>query len=321
MTNAINEIHGQIREIIMAAMGRAVADEVIPAVPAPAFSIETPADPSHGDFASNAAMISAKAFRLPPRKIAELLTERMDFTGTYVERVEVAGPGFINFFVGRRYFSNVLTGIRSDGADYGKSDYGKGKRVMVEFVSANPTGTMTIGNARGGVLGDAMASILAKAGWQVWREFYVNDAGNQVELFARSVEARYIQLLKGEDAVEFPEDGYHGDDIREIARLFREQFGDEWLDKPEEERIDMSKMAFLPPVVTTSAKDADDTKQDVDDPEMKRIMSKYGGYVDEKELRIEKLVEVMVARGKSLSPDPSSEGEGSGQSEQSEYSE
>ena len=107
---------------------------------------------------------------------------------------------------------------------------------MVEFVSANPTGTMTIGNARGGVLGDAMASILSKAGWQVWREFYVNDAGNQVELFARSVEARYIQLLKGEDAVQFPEDGYHGDDIREIARLFREQFGDGWLDKPEEER-------------------------------------------------------------------------------------
>ena len=164
MTNAINEIHGQIREIIMAAMGRAVADEVIPAGPAPAFTIEIPADPSHGDFATNAAMISAKAFRLPPRKIAELLTERMDFTGTYVERVEVAGPGFINFFVGRRYFSNVLTGIRSDGADYGKSDYGKGKRVMVEFVSANPTGPMHMGNARGGALGDCLAAVLETAG-------------------------------------------------------------------------------------------------------------------------------------------------------------
>ena len=236
MTNAIHDIHGQIREIIMAAMGRAVADEVIPAVPAPAFTIEIPADPSHGDFATNAAMISAKAFRLPPRKIAELLTERMDFTGTYVEHVEVAGPGFINFFVSRRYFSDVLTGIHADGADYGKSDYGQGRRVMVEFVSANPTGPMHIGNSRGGALGDCLAAVLEAAGYDVAREFYVNDAGNQIQKFALSLDIRYQQLFKGEDAAPLPEDSYHGADITELAKEFADIHGDSYLSKSEEER-------------------------------------------------------------------------------------
>ena len=236
MTNAIHQIHTQIKEIIMAAMGRAVADEAVPPVPVPAFTVETPADPSHGDFATNAAMVSARAFRLPPRRIAELLTARMDFTGTYVERVEVAGPGFINFFVSRRYFSDVLLGIRADGADYGRSDSGHGKRVMVEFVSANPTGPMHIGNARGGALGDCLAAVLEAAGYDVSREFYVNDAGNQIQKFALSLDIRYQQLFKGEAAVELPEDSYHGADITELAHAFAGLHGDSYLDKSEEER-------------------------------------------------------------------------------------
>ena len=236
MTNSIQEIHAQIREIIMAAMGRGVADEALPAVPAPAFSIETPADPSFGDFATNAAMVSAKAFRMPPRKIAEVICERMDFTGTLVERAEVAGPGFINFFVSRRYFSEVLLGIHQDGADYGKSDFGKGRRVMVEFVSANPTGPMHIGNSRGGALGDCLAAVLEYAGYDVAREFYVNDAGNQIQKFALSLDVRYQQLFKGEDAVELPEDSYHGADITELAKEFADIHGDSYLEKSEEER-------------------------------------------------------------------------------------
>ena len=236
MTNSIQVIHSQIKEIIMAAMGRGVADEALPAVPAPAFSIETPADPSFGDFATNAAMVSAKAFRMPPRKIAEAICERMDFTGTLIQRAEVAGPGFINFFVSSRYFSEVLLGIHKDGGDYGKSDFGKGKKVMVEFVSANPTGPMHIGNSRGGALGDCLAAVLEYAGYNVEREFYVNDAGNQIQKFALSLDVRYLQLFRGEDAVPLPEDSYHGADITELAKEFADIHGDSFLDKSEEER-------------------------------------------------------------------------------------
>lgn len=217
-------------------MGRAVADEVLAAEPVPAFAIETPSDSSHGDFASNVAMVSAKTFRMPPRKIAEIICERMDFIDTYIERCEVAGPGFINFFVSRRYFSNVLKDIQADGVDYGKSDYGKGERVLVEFVSANPTGPMHMGNARGGALGDCLAAVLQTAGYYVEREFYVNDAGNQIQKFALSLDIRYQQIFKGENAVELPEDSYHGGDIIDLAREFSDIHGDSYINKSEEER-------------------------------------------------------------------------------------
>lgn len=236
MSNPINEINAQIKEIIMAAMGRAVADKALAAEPVPAFVIETPADTSHGDFATNVAMVSAKTFRMPPRKIAEIICERMDFAGTYIERCEVAGPGFINFFVSRRYFSSVLKGIQTDGINYGKSDYGQGERVMVEFVSANPTGPMHMGNARGGALGDCLAAVLQAAGYYVEREFYVNDAGNQIQKFALSLDIRYRQIFMGEDAVELPEDSYHGGDIIDLAKEFAEINGDSYMEKSEEER-------------------------------------------------------------------------------------
>ncbi len=225
-----------LREVILAAMGRAVAAGQLPAVPTPAFSIEVPADRSHGDYSANAAMVSARPFKMSPRKIADILIENIDLAGTYFVRCEAAGPGFLNFYLGDAYYADVLKDIESLGDAYGRSDFGGGKKVMVEFVSANPTGPMHMGNARGGALGDCLASVLDAAGYDVSREFYINDAGNQIEKFAVSLEARYLQLYKGEDAVPFPEDGYHGEDIKERAAQFAKEHGDAFVNVPEKER-------------------------------------------------------------------------------------
>ena len=238
--NLIEAAKTQIDALVRAAYADAAEKGLLPAGAELKGTTEIPRDESHGDYACSYAMGAAKALHMAPRKIAEVLASQMKLEGSWFESVEVAGAGFLNFRLGDAWYGQILKTIETEGADYGSVNEGGGKRVMVEFVSANPTGTMTIGNARGGVLGDAMASILEKAGWQVWREFYVNDAGNQVELFARSVEARYIQLLRGEDAVPFPEDGYHGDDIRDIARRFYELHGEKYLDMdPETRRRDM----------------------------------------------------------------------------------
>ena len=245
MTSMIEAAREQIDALLNKAYAAAAEKGVLPAGAQLNGKIEIPKDTKNGDYACSYAMGSAKAMGLAPRKLAEALTAELDLSGSWFDSVEVAGPGFLNFRLGSAWYAGVLEDIRRQGPAYGQVDEGRGRRMMVEFVSANPTGTMTVGNARGGVLGDAMASILERAGWKVWREFYVNDAGNQVALFARSVEARYIQLIKGEDAVEFPEDGYHGDDIRELARLFREQYGDSWLDRdPEERREEMQKFGI-----------------------------------------------------------------------------
>lgn len=149
---------------------------------------------------------------------------------------EVAGPGFLNFFLSPSFYAAVVAEVLEAGAQYGRSDFGGGKKVMVEFVSANPTGPMHMGNARGGALGDCLASVLDAAGYDVWREFYVNDAGNQIEKFGLSLDVRYQQHFRGEDAVELPEDAYHGDDIREHAENFAAIYGDKYLDAPEAER-------------------------------------------------------------------------------------
>ena len=197
--------------------------------------LEVPKDEQHGDFACNIAMLLAKALRMPPRKIADAIAEGIE-TGGEIEKIEVAGAGFINFYLSNSRLYDVIREIEEKGSDYGKIEMGKGKKVMVEFVSANPTGPMHMGNARGGALGDCMASVLEYAGYDVTREFYVNDAGNQIEKFGKSLEARYIQQLKGEDAIEFPEDGYHGDDITEHAKAFIEIEGDKYLETSSEER-------------------------------------------------------------------------------------
>ncbi len=200
----------------------------------PNFVIEEPADRSHGDFATNAAMAGAKAFRMPPFKIAQAITENLDLSDTLVERFETAGPGFINFFLSKQYFAEVVKDVLSEGDSYGDSDFGQNKKVMIEFVSANPTGPMHMGNARGGALGDCLAAVMKKAGYDVWREFYVNDAGNQIEKFACSLEARYLQLF--DDTVEFPEDGYQGSDIIDHAEAFKNEFGDKLVNVSSEER-------------------------------------------------------------------------------------
>ncbi len=197
--------------------------------------LEVPKDEQHGDFACNIAMLLAKELRMAPRKIAEAIAEGIETDGE-IERVEVAGAGFINFYLSNSRLYEVIREIEEKGSEYGKIEVGKGKKVMVEFVSANPTGPMHMGNARGGALGDCMASVLEYAGYDVTREFYVNDAGNQIEKFGKSLEARYIQQLKGEDAFEFPEDGYHGDDITEHAKAFIKLEGDKYLETSAEER-------------------------------------------------------------------------------------
>lgn len=228
--NLIESAKEKISLLLTEAADQAIAEGTLPPGTLTG-SVEIPKDISNGDFAANHAMASAKQFRQAPRKIAEALVAKLSLEGSWFSSVEVAGPGFINFRLAQEWYSDVLREIEQQGEAYGNVDLGKGKKLMVEFVSANPTGPMHMGNARGGVLGDALASVMEKAGYEVWREFYVNDAGNQIEKFATSIQARYIQLIRGEDAIEFPADGYQGDDIRELAAAFREAFGDGYLEK------------------------------------------------------------------------------------------
>ena len=236
MPNMIQNAKDSISQILNAAYQKAAEKGELPAGAALSGTVEIPKDSANGDFAANHAMAGAKALRMAPRKIAETLIANADLADTWFASVEVAGPGFINFRLADRWYADVLQAVTREGADYGRSDIGHGQKVMVEFVSANPTGPMHMGNARGGVLGDALASVLDRAGYQVWREFYVNDAGNQIEKFANSIDARYQQLLLGEEQVAFPEDGYHGDDIKDLAKLFYEANGDKYLTVPVAER-------------------------------------------------------------------------------------
>ena len=236
MPNMIQNAKDSISQILNAAYQKAAEKGELPAGAALSGTVEIPKDSANGDFAANHAMAGAKALHMAPRKIAEMLIANADLADTWFASVEVAGPGFINFRLADRWYADVLNAVTREGADYGRSDIGHGQKVMVEFVSANPTGPMHMGNARGGVLGDALASVLDRAGYQVWREFYVNDAGNQIEKFANSIDARYQQLLLGEEQVAFPEDGYHGDDIKDLAKLFYEANGDKYLTVPVAER-------------------------------------------------------------------------------------
>ena len=197
--------------------------------------LEVPKDKQHGDFACNIAMVLAKALKNPPRAIADAIVSLIPIGGD-IEKIEVAGAGFINFYLSSNWLYETMNQIEVQGENYGRIDLGKGKKVMVEFVSANPTGPMHMGNARGGALGDCLAAVLDFAGYEVTREFYINDAGNQIEKFGNSLTARYIQELKGVDAIEFPEDGYHGEDIINHAKAFIAMHGDKHLSVSEEER-------------------------------------------------------------------------------------
>ena len=236
MSYIVNKVQNDLKRIVDDAAKKAVENGGFAACPSASFNVEIPADRANGDFSTNAAMAWARELRNAPRKIADTLTAEMDLGGTYFERVEVAGPGFINFYLSDRYYADILKDIRAKGKDYGRSDYGKGKRINVEFVSANPTGPMHMGNARGGALGDCLAAVLDCAGYEVSREFYINDAGNQIDKFALSLDIRYQQIYKGEDAVELPEDSYHGEDIKVRAKEFAEVYGDKYLNSDETER-------------------------------------------------------------------------------------
>ena len=235
MSVIVSKAKEQVNLCIKQALNAAYKEGLLEAASEPAdFSVSVPQNREHGDYAANAAMVWSKAFRMPPRKIAEILSEKFNFDGTYIEKSEIAGPGFINFFLSDKYYADILADVDEKGKDYGKSDYGAGKRVLVEFVSANPTGPMHIGNARGGALGDCLASVLEAAGYYTEREFYINDAGNQINKFGLSLELRYLQLYK--DGIEMPEDSYHGEDIIQHAKNFAEIYGDSYVEKSEEER-------------------------------------------------------------------------------------
>ena len=261
MSDLIKSASLELRELINDALGVLVAEGVAPAEMLPSFIIEIPADKSHGDFAANTAMVCAKAFKLPPRKIAELIIGKIDLSGSAFERAEIAGPGFMNFFLGRKWFSDTIESVLTEKESYGRTDYGNGKRILVEFVSANPTGPMHIGNARGGAIGDCLASVLDWAGFHAEREFYVNDAGNQIEKFGKSLSLRYMhicsekgqevlakaadteevcRLIYGEEGSSedfpMPEDVYLGQDIIEHAKNYYDLHGSSLADVSEEER-------------------------------------------------------------------------------------
>ena len=228
----------QAQSLILKAYRQAAEEGLLPSYPFETAPVEIPKDVKNGDFASTFAMQAAKPLGMNPRKIAEAICEKAQLEGTIFSGLEIAGPGFLNLRLGHGYFENVLRDIQEEGKNYGRSQSGKKEKIMVEFVSANPTGPMHMGNARGGVLGDSLAEVLSRAGNDVSREFYVNDAGNQIEKFAQSLEARYFQILDGEENVPFPEDGYHGDDIRELAKIFYEQHGDSYRNVSQKERHD-----------------------------------------------------------------------------------
>ena len=234
MSKIVKKTEIELKNIIEQAVKKAVSNGALPEAEMPQFNIEKPANKDNGDYSTNVAMAGARAFKKAPRMIAEAIVSCIDLDGTAFERVEIAGPGFMNFFLSQQFYSNVLKDVFSCGKDYGKSDYGQGKRVLVEFVSANPTGPMHIGNARGGAIGDCLASVLDWAGFSVNREFYVNDAGNQIEKFATSLEVRYLQHY--DPSIELPEDAYHGQDIVEHAENFIKEYGDKYVNADSKER-------------------------------------------------------------------------------------
>ena len=236
MSLLVKQAIAELRTAIMDAAGRAVADGEFPAVPLSDFNVEVPANRDFGDYSANAAMAWARDLHCAPRKIAQALTDRMELCDTFFERCEVAGAGFLNFYLRSSFNACIIQDILEKGDSYGRSDYGRGKKINVEFVSANPTGPMHMGNARGGALGDCLAAVLDFAGYDVSREFYVNDAGNQIAKFGLSLDIRYQQLFLGEDAVQLPEDSYHGEDIIERAKEFAAVNGDKYMSASEQER-------------------------------------------------------------------------------------
>ena len=244
MSQLVRKTERVLRERIISAVAAATEKGELPQADTPDFIIEKPSDKKNGDFSTNIAMAGARAYHKAPKMIAESIVSNLDLRGAYIDRAEIAGPGFINFYLSDEYYSQIVLDVLAKDEDYGKSDFGEGRKILVEFVSANPTGPMHIGNARGGAIGDCLASVLSCAGYDVQREFYVNDSGNQIEKFATSLEVRYLQAC-GRD-IEMPEDAYHGADITCHAENFRAEYGDRFADCESQERRDALVQFALP---------------------------------------------------------------------------
>ena len=236
MIHMIQNAKDQAARLTLAAYAAAAAAGELPQAEITTVPVEIPKDTANGDFTSTFAMACARQLKLPPRKIAEALLSHLALDGSYFTSAEIAGPGFLNFRLGKTWYHDVMAAVETEGENYGSADALHGQKIMVEFVSANPTGPMHMGNARGGVLGDTLASVLSFCGADVSREFYVNDAGHQIDKFARSIEVRYLQLIHGEDSIAFPEDGYQGGDIRDLAKAYYDLHGEELLNVSEAER-------------------------------------------------------------------------------------
>ncbi len=281
--NAVLSLHEAIKNAFTKAMNAGL----LPEAEIPAFIIEAPANRANGDLATNAAMAGARVFRMPPMKIAQAIVDSINLEGTLFERCEAAGAGFLNFFFKKEYFAEVLSEIEEKGENYGNSDFGQNKKYMVEFVSANPTGPMHMGNARGGALGDCLAAVLQKAGYDVYREFYVNDAGNQIEKFANSLEARYLQLYIPETV--FPEDGYQGGDITDHAKAFAEIHGNSFVNADSTERKSALVDFALPKNLAKMQAD------------MKKYRIEYDKWFYESELhnsgKVQEIVELLREKG------------------------
>lgn len=231
--NAVEQVQHAIKEALLAAVSKAGLLEDTSTLN---IHLETPKDKTNGDYATNIAMQLTKLAKKPPRAIAEAIIENLDTTGTAIEKIDIAGPGFMNIVLRKDYLAEVITTVLAQGAEYGRSQAGANEKVQVEFVSANPTGDLHLGHARGASVGDSLCNVLDFAGYDVSREYYINDAGNQINNLAASLEARYKQALDLEATM--PEDGYHGQDIIDIAGKLVAEFGDSILSKSDEERFE-----------------------------------------------------------------------------------
>lgn len=231
--NIVEQVQERLKEEIKAAVLKTglVTEEQIPEV-----ILELPKDKANGDYSTNMAMRLTKIAKKAPKQVAEALIENFDQTKASIEKIEIAGPGFINFYMNNAYLTELIPTILNAGEKYGESDFGKGEKIQVEFVSANPTGDLHLGHARGAAVGDSLCNVLDKAGYDVSREYYINDAGNQIHNLAVSVEARYFQAL-GMDK-EMPTDGYHGEDIIGIGKKLAEEFGDKYVNVDPKERYE-----------------------------------------------------------------------------------
>lgn len=294
MSKLVKETENALHTLVLEAIGKATAAGELPEAEMPPFNVEIPQDRANGDYSVNAAFVGAKVFRTAPIKIAQTIQKYIDLGDSYFSECSVAGAGFINFRLNDKFYADILADVLEKGEDYGKSDYGKGEKVNVEFVSANPTGPMHIGNARGGALGDCLAAVLEMAGYDVTREFYINDAGNQIDKFGLSLDIRYQQIFKGEDAVELPEDSYHGADILERAKEFATEYGDSYLEKSEAERR-AALVEFALPKNIAGLEDA-----------LGKYRIQYDVWFHESDLHkgaIQEVIDILTANGKTYEKD------------------